>query len=178
MICFPPGRNILVNKFPNFKPHISYKMQFLFALVWALALSLIVFWHFINRAWAMDSALVYAIVPYFVGALGGGILSLKLATTLVWNKIESVRFSFIFSALLILTLGLTSLIFVVQYLIYFSQWHADIGTSLRLHQTIFTGLGALYLMAITGLRPLLPWGVVLLILASLCFSRGWLSSSR
>ncbi|MEE9314587.1 MAG: hypothetical protein V3V02_08045 [Rhizobiaceae bacterium] len=149
-----------------------------FSIIWSASLAAAIAWYFSNHGWPLDIALLRAVLPYAIGALFGGWLALKFAASR--NKVlrPTARFSLFFITLSIFTLGITTLIFVSQALLYHSQGHADIGSMMRVYQTFFTGLGSVFLMAITGLRPLLPWGIILLFFASLCFSRGWLSSSR
>ena len=131
-----------------------------------------------QRGWFVDPALLYIALVYFGGALIGGYIALSVSNRWISMKPATVRFSFFFIVLSVLTLAATAAILVIQHRIYFTQWHAPIGTVKWSFQLVFTALGSVFLFLISGLRPLLPWGVLCLFLASVLFSRGSLTRAR
>ena len=156
----------------------SWKLTTAFAISWAITVTACVVWNFTQRGWFLDTALLYIALVYFTGALTGGYLALVASNRWITNKPATVRFSFFFIALSALTLAATAAILVLQHRIYFTQWHAPVGTIQWSFQLFFTALGSVFLFLISGLRPLLPWGILGLFIASVLFSRGSLTRSR
>ncbi|MEE9375823.1 MAG: hypothetical protein V3V04_05760, partial [Rhizobiaceae bacterium] len=144
----------------------------LFPLIWALSLTMTVSCYFYSQGWPIDRFLLSAAIPYFFGAFFAGFVTLGVLNPTNNNRSFSQHFSISFILLAVGTIGFTAFIFYLQYLIYYSRWQAEFGTVRQLYQLFFTGIGTFYLMAITGLRALLPWGLVILILSSLYLSRG------
>lgn len=71
------------------------------------------------------------------------------------------------------TIGMTALLFALDYREFYAQWHAPIGTTTWLFQFAFTTLIAFYQFLVMGLRLYLPVGGV--ILFAVCL---WLASDR
>ena len=131
-----------------------------------------------NIGWAFDNARLPALLPYLTGAFTGGLFGHAIASRLPESKPLTVRFSAFFAATAAMTLGFTAFFFYIPQRAYFAQWHADAFSIQWFFQAVFTGLGSAYLFVATGLRPLLPWAVLALAIASLSFSRGRFPASR
>ena len=156
----------------------DWRRHLLFAVIWAVAIAACVTLHFLQIGWAADSALWPITAIYGCGSLIGGYSAVLLAQCITLHRTTNVRFALFFVLLTLFTLGFTLTIFILQHRLYFSQWHSDIGSITWFFQLFFTSLGSIFLFLLTGLRPLLPWGVIALFIASFAFSRGWLSRSR
>lgn len=156
----------------------NWRYHSAFAIGWSFLIAVIVTVYFVSKGWAADASLWIITAFYFVGAFFGGYLALWLSHAFAERRTATARFSFFLVALAVLTLGVILLLFMLQHRIYFSQWHASFGTITWALQVFFTGLGSILLFLLTGLRPLLPWGVVALLVASIGFSRGWFSPRR
>jgi len=153
-------------------------LQLCFALIWGAFIAACVTWNFLQRGWPLDEGLHPIMTIYFFGSVAGGYCALLFSSAFAHAKPTTSRFAYFFVALIFFTLLFVAAIFALQHRLYFTQWHAEVGTVQWAFQLVFTGLGSIFLFLISGLRPLLPWGVVGLIIASICFSRGWLSRSR
>ena len=156
----------------------DWRRHLLFSIIWAAVIALCVTVHFLQLGWAADSALWPITAIYGCGALVGGYAAVLFAQSFPHNRTTNVRFALFFVLLILFTLGFTLMIFILQHRLYFSQWHSDFGSITWFFQLFFTSLGSIFLFLLTGLRPLLPWGVVALFIASFAFSRGWMSASR
>ena len=150
----------------------------LWAALWAIVVAASVTFHLTSIGWAFDKALLPALFPYLAGAFTGSLFGHAMASRLPASKQPTVHFAAFFAATAIMTLGFTAFFFYIQQRAYFAQWHAEIFTIRWFLQAVFTGFGSAYLFLATGLRPLLPWAVVALALASLSFSRGRFPASR
>lgn len=144
-----------------------------FGLLWAGWVSLCVGVHFSLNGWTFSDRLVTALILYATGSFVGGVIARYLSVAVCEHSRSTVRFAFHFVSLAVLTLGFVVLLFVLQHRIYFSQWHAEMFTLTWMFQLFFTGLGSVFLFVLTGLKPLLPWGVLGLLVTSFAFSRGW-----
>lgn len=152
--------------------------RLIWAVLWAAIVVSSVSLHLMNIGWSVDKNLLPALLPYLTGAFTGGLFGHVMASRLPASKPSTVRFAAFFAATAVMTLGLTAFLFYVPQRAYFAQWHADAFSIQWVFQAVFTGLGSAYLFVATGLRPLLPWAVIALALASLSFSRGQFPASR
>ena len=64
------------------------------------------------------------------------------------------------------TVAITSGLFALDYRSFYARWHADVFTLNWTLQLIFTSASAVYQFLVLGLRPYLPFGPVLLLLAA------------
>ena len=69
------------------------------------------------------------------------------------------------------TVGCTALIFALQFLGYFSQWHDDHASKRLLFETVFTILSACYQFLVLGLRLYIPFGFIALTVAAWGFAQ-------
>ncbi len=156
----------------------DWRLNISFALGWAIIIALCVVWNFVQKGWFFDIALFYIAAVYFCGAFFGGFIALFLSSRKMAVKSATVRFSFFFVVLSVFTIGATALVLILQHRIYFTQWHAPVGTITWSFQLFFTALGSAVLFLISGLRPLLPWGIACLFVASILFSLGTFTRNR
>jgi len=152
--------------------------KLVWATLWACIVVASVALHLTKIGWAFDKNLLPALLPYLVGAFVGGLFGHAMASLLPASRPSTVRFAAFFAATAVTTLGFTAFFFYIPQRAYFAQWHADAFSIQWLFQAVFTGIGASYLFVAAGLRPLLPWAVLALALASLSFSRGRFPASR
>ena len=156
----------------------NWPRQLSFAVIWCAIVSGGVGINLHAQHWPLDSNFINLLWPFVTASLLAGYLSLLFAQGFVKNKPTMSRFAFFFAALCILTVGLTALIFAVQYRLSFPQWSAPIFSFEWLKRTFFTTMSAAYLFSVVGFRLLMPWGLIALFIASVGFSRGWLKPSR
>ena len=87
------------------------------------------------------------------------------------SKNANTAFAASFVLLGIGTIGLTALIFALDFWQYFVQWHGQAFSKLWLNQFIYTCASALYQFLVSGLRLYLPFGFLALVAASLWASK-------
>lgn len=105
----------------------------------------------------------------------GGVLAFPVAITLAGLLARGRRaeqaFAASFVSLAVTTMGLTALLYALQYRSYYAEWHAPAFTITWAFQFVFTSLVAAYQFAVLGVRMYFPLGFVALIAASLWFAR-------
>lgn len=69
------------------------------------------------------------------------------------------------------TMLATAAVLVLEYRIYFSQWHAPFPSEFWIWQQIYTAAGAVAGYVVTGLRYYVPIGIVGLVVMSLWANR-------
>ncbi|MEM8750079.1 MAG: hypothetical protein AAGF28_07245 [Pseudomonadota bacterium] len=151
----------------------------LFGTFWAVFLCVCVAYHLTSLGWHVDGQLRTALLPYLFGGFFGGAGAFALSER--FHRLSTVptrRFGLFFASLAVLTIGFAAATVVIHFRLYYAQWHAPFPSIAWAFQTVFTAAGSAYLFAVTGVRPLLPWGLLGLFVASLCFSRGWIGARR
>ena len=134
--------------------------------------------YFTNSGWEIGLSNYPIYAPYLLGALFGAFFGQFATTRLVIERPAPTRFAAFFALTTIATIGLTALFFFISHRAYFAQWHANSWSITWFFQMLFTGLGTAYLFISTGLRPFVPWTVIMLAIASFSFSRGRFPSLR
>jgi hypothetical protein len=124
-----------------------------------------------TRGWALDG---HAGLLTGIFAAGGvlGYPTARLLLALVpgrWSA--SQRFSSAFILIGAGTVGFTALIFALQFINYYSQWHDDHASKRLLFETVFTILSACYQFLVLGLRLYIPFGLLALIAASWAYAQ-------
>lgn len=148
------------------------------ALAWAALVTLNSFLHLRALGWPVDTAMIPALWPFALGSLIGGAYGVWAASFWGTGKGAIIRFGLFFATVGGATLVMVSLLFYLPFRAYSAQWHGDFLSVEWAFQVFFTGLSAGYLFLATGLPLAVPWIFLLLVLASLAFSRGWLPGSR
>ncbi|WP_084365398.1 hypothetical protein [Rhizobium sp. RU36D] len=108
---------------------------------------------------------------YFAGGLLSWVVALPLARFMGLGSPVETRFAV---ALLLLTLGSaasTAFLFALQYRMFYAQWHQPFGTTIWMFQFVFTSASAVYQFGVLGLRLLMPFGFLLLLVASIILTR-------
>ena len=86
---------------------------------------------------------------------------------IIAHKNTRSAFAAMFFLLSIGTLGLTAVIFALDFWSYFSQWHGTIFSKLWANQFFFTVASAVYQFLVSGVRLYLPFGLIALVVASM-----------
>lgn len=113
----------------------------------------------------------------WVGILyaAGGVIAFPLAWTIAasvaGDRPKQTAFAAMFVSLGSMTMGVTALLYVLQYRSYYAEWHADAFTLTWVVQFAVTTLVALYQFAVLGIRLYFPVGFVALAAASFWFAR-------
>lgn len=141
------------------------------ALIWGLliALSVGVSALVAHRLPTSHRAIVLAL--YFSGAVLGWLAALPLIRFASHARPPETRFAAAFLFLGAGTAAFTALLFALQYRQFYAQWHQPFGTMIWVFQFVFTSASAVYQFAVLGVRHYLPFGLILLIAASLLHAR-------
>jgi hypothetical protein len=149
----------------------NWQQSLLFGLLWGAALAL----HSIGKlyliGWQEPGSIWRLAILMFTGTSIGGMIGWLCSIWLSAHRISPKRFAASLVLILLFTVGTTALLFALQYRLYYSQWHMPTFSAGWFFQVLFTGLSALYLFAVQGLRLLLPFAPIGLIFAALIFSK-------
>ncbi|WP_370868971.1 hypothetical protein [Ectorhizobium quercum] len=108
---------------------------------------------------------------YFAGGALGWSAALPLARFCAAGRRPDTRLASCLFWLSVATVGITALLFALQYRSFYAQWHAPFMTRIWLNQFVFTSASAVYQFAVMGLRLYLPLGFVFLLAASAIMAR-------
>jgi len=148
---------------------VHWRQVILFGLVWAAFLTI----HTISKlfwdGWQDHQSILYLAFLIFTGTFIGGCIGWFTSIWFSAHRIGPKRFATTFVLILLFTIGVTAGLFALQYRIYYSQWHMSAFSIGWFYQVIFTGLSALYLFAVQGLRLLLPFSPLGLFIATAIF---------
>lgn len=108
---------------------------------------------------------------YFSGGAIGWFLALPLIGFFSFRRRLETRFAAAFLLLSCGTFATTALLFALQYRMFYAQWHAPFGTVIWAFQFVFTSASAVYQFTALGSRHYFPFGVALLVAASLWLAR-------
>lgn len=111
------------------------------------------------------------LLVYFLGGAFAWPIALKVARRCGSGKPVETRFAACLLCLSIVTMGMTAFLFALDYRIFYSRWHAPLGSIIWMFQFAFTGASAVYQFGVLGSRLFLPLGLVFLPLASLYLAR-------
>lgn len=141
------------------------------AVLWGLLIALSVTFsaYGLHRLPGTHRAIVLAL--YFTGAALGWIAALPLMRFASLARPPETRFAAAFLFLGAGTAALTALLFALHYRQFYAQWHQPFGTLIWFFQFAFTSASAVYQFAVLGIRHYLPFGLILLIGASILHAR-------
>ncbi|MFN7011099.1 MAG: hypothetical protein ACK4PN_13800 [Allorhizobium sp.] len=141
------------------------------ALIWGvlIALSITLSTYGLHRLPASHRTIVLAV--YFLGAVLGWLAALPLTRFASHARPPETRFAAAFLFLGTGTAAFTALLFALQYRQFYAQWHQPFGTVIWFFQFAFTSASAVYQFAVLGVRHYLPFGLILLIAASILHAR-------
>lgn len=111
------------------------------------------------------------IVIYLAGAAIAFPLALWLARYVAFGRSREIAFAAAFLAFAGMTIGVTAVVYALDYRHYYVQWHAETFSVPWMFQFAFTVAGAIYQFAVLGLRLYFPLGFAALFAASFWFAR-------
>ncbi len=142
-----------------------------FAPFYAAAVTGAVVLHMVWRAQAVTPRMIAVVILFALGGAIAGFLSWIMAATLAGARQGSARFAAMTGCLIVATAGVTGLLFLFQYRLYYAQWSFGDFSMMRFVYELIASLGALYIFGVSGLRMLLPFGLPVLFVAGLIFAR-------
>ena len=156
----------------NFKlARTNWRQSIVFGLLWATFLAIhttMILWF---SGWQMVSSIAYLALLVFIGASIGGALGWFCTIWFTARRISQKRFAAALVLILLGTIGITAGLFALHYRLYYAQWHMATFSISWFFQFAFTSISAVYLFAVQGLRLLLPFGPLGLLIAAVAFVR-------
>ncbi|WP_179875444.1 hypothetical protein [Sinorhizobium sp. BJ1] len=149
----------------------SWRETFIGAPAWGLAMAFSAWYALWLREHDATFHLESILLLYASGGLIAWPLSLFAGRCLAQDRTIETRFAAYLLCLIAGTIGVTALLFALDYRLFYSQWHAATGSRVWLYQALFTSLSAYYQFLVLGVRLYLPLGAVALLLASLGLAR-------
>jgi hypothetical protein len=123
------------------------------------------------RGWQTPEKYQAIALLYALGAALGFPIALYLARFVSAGRSAEAAFAAMFLALSLSTLGITALLFALDYRSYYASWHEEFGTITRVFQLVFTTAAAVVQFAVLGVMMFLPLGLAALFIVSLWFAR-------
>lgn len=148
----------------------SLRLAIVGSAIWGLSMGTSALLALLLDRWETP-VLVRTIVVLF--ALGGAFafpIGWTMARLLSRGRPPETALAAAFVSLGVATIGVTALLYALQYRSYYAEWHAVPFTITWAFQFVFTGLVALYQFAVLGLRLYFPVGFVALFAAALWFA--------
>lgn len=149
-----------------------------FSTAWSASVIASVYLDLRGSGWAEGPHLTSILLPFGLGSFVGSAWGIWAADAWGARRPATTRFCLFFVLVAAATLLMTALLFYLPYRAYFAQWHADFLSVPWAFQVLFTGLSTAYLFLTTGLNPLVPWPIILLMVVCALFSGGWLLGHR
>lgn len=156
----------------NFQLALTHwRQSIMFGLLWGGFLALHAAGKLYWSGWQEPTSIWQLALLMFIGTSVGGAFGWFFSIWFSTHRISPKRFATSIVLILIFTVGIAALLFALQYRFYYSQWHMPVFSIGWLFQLFFTGLSALYLFAVQGLRLLLPFAPIGLIIATITFTK-------
>ncbi len=149
----------------------SWRETFVGGPAWGLAMTFSAWYALWLREHDATFHLDSILLLYAFGGLIAWPLSLFAGRCIVQDRTIETRFAAYLLCLVAGTIGVTALLFALDYRLFYSQWHAATGSRVWFFQALFTSLSAYYQFLVLGVRLYLPIGAIALLLASLGLAR-------
>ncbi|WP_156379738.1 MULTISPECIES: hypothetical protein [unclassified Rhizobium] len=141
------------------------------APLWGLAMALCAVTSLLLQGRIDTGHSLAILVLFFFGGSLAFPVAVFAAQALGFGRRAETRFAGSFLCLTLLTIGITGILFALQYRLFFAQWHAPFATRIWFYQFAFTGAGAIYQFIVMGIRLYLPLGLPALLGMSLWLTR-------
>ncbi len=139
-------------------------------LAWSAIMAASAFAWIARSGWQLDGRAGEIILIFAIGGAAAFLPAVLIAKRLSRGRPDT-GFASAFLVLAVATLGLTALLYGLQYREYYATWHGPVGSKLWLNQFVFTTLSGVYQFLVLGLRMFLPLGLPALIVASMVLAR-------
>jgi hypothetical protein len=149
----------------------SWRASLFGALLWAAAMAASAAFGLYLLRWETTLKIEEVTVLYAIGGAVAFPPALFAARFLALGRNAQVAFAAGFLAFSAATIGLTALLYAVQYRVYYAEWHGAPFSFIWALQLVFTVLAALYQFAVLGVRLYFPIGFLALFAASIWFAR-------
>lgn len=141
------------------------------APVWAVVMAASAYVSPLLRGWETQASFARIVVLFAVGGLIAFPLGLLLARRIGTGKSIEGRLAAGLLGFAVATVAATSLLYVIDYSDYYSEWHEPPFTKIWLVEIAVTAAAALYQFAALGMRMFFPLGFCALFVAAVWFAR-------
>ncbi len=131
--------------------------------VWGLLMATSAFIALLMREGGATFQLTKILGLYFAGGAIAWPLSILIGRFCALDRSVETRFAAYFLCFTILTIAATTLLFAMDYRLFFQQWHAPFGTRIWIYQFVYTSASASYQFVVMGVRLYLPFGLAVLV---------------
>lgn len=149
----------------------SWRVAVAGAVLWSCAMAASATANLLAAGWLSPAKVVAVAVLYALGAAIAFPLAYAVARLLAKGRGQEIRITAAFLAFTIVTVGVTSVIYALDYRQYYAAWHAEVFSVTWMFQLAFTTAGALVQFAVTGVRLYFPVGFIALLAVSFWFAR-------
>ncbi|MDQ6437229.1 hypothetical protein RB623_24520 [Mesorhizobium sp. LHD-90] len=148
----------------------SWRIALAGALLWGLAMAGSAAVNLLADGWQTTAKVVEVATVFAAGAALAFPAAYAAAGILAGNRGWETRLASAFLAFSVGTIGITALIYALDYRQYYAAWHAEAFSFTWMHQFAFTLAGALVQFAVTGVRFYFPLGFLALAAVSAWFA--------
>jgi len=141
------------------------------ALIWAGLMATSATLNLVAAGWQSNDSIRNVALVFGIGGAVGFPLGLTAAALIARGRSSQAGFAAAFVGLVLATIGATSLIYALEYRIYYAQWHANAFTLTWAFQFVFTSLVSTAQFAVSGLPLYFPVGFIGVPVAALWFAR-------
>ncbi|MGB6117200.1 MAG: hypothetical protein WBF87_03185 [Mesorhizobium sp.] len=131
------------------------------SVLWSMLMALLALNGLVVLGWKTPGHIALVAAVYAAGGFLAFAPSVWLGRLLGSRRREAVAAA-TFLALATATIGLTALLFALQYRVYYAQWHGDTFTVRWAFEFAFTSAAAVYQFLVTGVRLYMPLGLLAL----------------
>ncbi|WP_199227119.1 hypothetical protein [Aminobacter sp. AP02] len=148
----------------------SLRLALAGSVVWGLAMGASALFVLLLDRWETPVGVRIVVLLFALGGAAAFPIGWTLARLLSLGRRGETAFAAAFVSFATATIGLTALLYALQYRSYYAEWHEAPFTITWAFQFVFTGLVALYQFAVLGLRLYFPGGFIALFAAALWFA--------
>jgi len=141
------------------------------APIWAVAMAVSAYAAPVLRGWEIQANFARIVVLFGIGGFLAFPLGLYLARFLAREKGMEATLAAALLGFGLATIGVTALLYVLDYRDYYSEWHEPPFTKIWLRELVVTAAAALYQFAALGMRLFFPVGFCALFAVAVWFAR-------
>lgn len=152
-------------------PSLNWRTITIGALIWGVVMATSAYTAPMLRGWGSPANFMKVVLLFGVGGVIAFPIGISLANWLSKDRSCQTRVATALLGLGIGTVGVTALLYVIDYSNYYSEWHEPAFTKRWVLEVLITSIVALYQFAALGMRLFFPLGFCALFAAVAWFSR-------
>ncbi len=139
--------------------------------LWGCTMSVTAAANLLRDGWETNSKIAFIALLFGAGAALAFPLACWLAAYIAGRKHWEARISAALICFSLVTIGVTSALYALDYRQYYAHWHAETFSITWIYELVFTAAVSLLRFAVTGVRLYFPIGFVALTIATVWFAR-------